>query len=405
MLRRALTVHASALLITLLQSPPYGTAQTISCGQLLTTYKSADARHNAGQVDQSCAGRGKYGLQYQCVEYIRRLYDAPDTADASYPNAGRHWPRIDAINFFDPDKATVLGLSRFRNGSTGQPPVPDDVIVFEDVTGVNPHGHVAVITNVGTTFVDIIEQNFATTGTARLSLVHDATTELYRIADRGSYRPLGWLRNISFDLALDSLRVIGNIPGGFFDEFDDDQLGTYPTSEFFSFSTVAESDGYVRLQSRDGANNFSPGFLTDNMHLGLQSQSTLVRDGQGAATITASFRADIPLQGEAYALQLYTFGSNDVNNVQVGSCGTGACVFGVSTAGFSAGVPVNLTGVSRIFLRLDLDDDTNTVVASFSTAGPNQGFIQVPLPQPARVFTSDFRAVVSVAGSVAIAGP
>lgn len=174
----------------------------------------------------------------------------------------------------------------------------------------------------------------------------------------------------SFDFALDRLEVVGNIPGGFVDEFDDGSLTAFPTSEIDCFGTVStEAGGFLILTTEDGANTFTSGGLNDNCQLGGLTGTTRVRDGLGNATITAVFRADEPLPGHGYGLLLFT-SNGDFAQIQVSHQDEGTRV----TAGGSAGPPVdgrnvNLDGVARIVLRLEFDDVTNGVSPSFSIDG------------------------------------
>ena len=144
--------------------------------------------------------------------------------------------------------------------------------------------------------------------------------------------------------------------------------------------------------------------MVDNCQLGVATETTLIQDGNGDATITASFRADPPFEGQAYGLQLPTlFGEENVN-IQVGNFGGGAIVTGfIAHTGFAQSVPVDLTGVERILLRLELQDSTNRVFPSFSI---NNGitFTPIALPPTATVFTpsGQNRAFVSVFGSVVV---
>lgn len=68
---------------------------------------------------------------------------------------------------------------------------------------------------------------------------------------------------------------------------------------------------------------------------------------------------------------------------------------------FVNSVPVNLTGVNRIILRLTFDDATNQVTHSFSI---NDGatFTTIPVSVPGKVLTTGPDAIVSVFGSVAV---
>jgi hypothetical protein len=116
--------------------------------------------------------------------------------------------------------------------------------------------------------------------------------------------------------------VVGNVNGGtgFVDDFNDGCLATPPTSNIncnLNTAPVAESAGFLVLTSRDGANTFTPGALVDNCFLGLDATAYRFNKGSGGATITASFRADAPLPAQAYGLQLFTLGTNELVSIFV----------------------------------------------------------------------------------------
>jgi pimeloyl-ACP methyl ester carboxylesterase len=213
-----------------------------------------------------------------------------------------------------------------------------------------------------------------------------------------------------FNFAVDSLQVDGNIPGGYFDDFNNPVPAptTSPTPQISCLSNVSVSGGFLILTSADGANNFTPGFLTDNCILGQNAPAFRLNRGSGNSVITASFRADVPTAGQNYGLQLFTFGTNELVNIQAGSSGTGAIVTATaqsaSLSRVNQSVGVNLTGVSRILLRLAYDDVSKRVTYSFSTDGGTT-FTEITLPQPGTVMTTGNQAVVSVFGSVQVPKP
>src|SRR5215831_11930134 len=73
--RRLFTPAVVALLYLLsVRSPADG---QVICGQQLSAnavHRGVAALSNGNDRDIDCGGRGFYGLQYQCVEYIRRFY-------------------------------------------------------------------------------------------------------------------------------------------------------------------------------------------------------------------------------------------------------------------------------------------------------------------------------------------
>ncbi len=159
-----------------------------SCGKQLSSaiYQGVPARSNGNSQGKasSCGGLGTYGLQYQCVEYVRRFY-------AEAPNINtKLWPGMNAIDFFG--KATTIDLIAHLNGRSKMPPVPNDILVF-DRTLTSPYGHVAIIMDVDATknTINIIEQNWSRTGIASLGMVlRDGN---YTINRRGKREILGWL--------------------------------------------------------------------------------------------------------------------------------------------------------------------------------------------------------------------
>jgi hypothetical protein len=206
----------------------------------------------------------------------------------------------------------------------------------------------------------------------------------------------------SFDFAVDFLSVAGNVNGGagFFDDFNDGSLTTPPTSNITCASPVSESGGFLRLNSADGADGSSPGFLIDNCALGLNAPAFRLNDGSGNSVITASFRADVPGPGQGAGLQLFTFGTNEIVNINFS---TGPFVVAVAHPANGPqsvqAVPIDLTGVQRVMLRLTFNDATNQVTHSYSLNG-GVTFTDIVLPQPGKVMTTGSQAVVSVFGSV-----
>jgi subtilisin family serine protease len=201
-----------------------------------------------------------------------------------------------------------------------------------------------------------------------------------------------------FDFAVDSLTVAGNVNSGagFFDDFNDSSLTTPPTSNITCSATVNESSGFLRLNSADGADGSSPGFLIDNCYLALNVPTFRIVDGGGDAVITASFRADVPGPGQGAGLQLFTFETNEIVNMNFS---TGSSIVALASPGVFQSVPVNLAGVQRVMLRLTFRDSTNEVTHSFSLDN-GATFTNFVFPQPGKVMTTGSQAIVSVFGSV-----
>ncbi len=125
------------------------------------------------------------GLKYQCVEFVKRYY---------YYHIGHRMPNSygHAKDFFDkslPDRGynSVRALLQFRN-TREYKPIVNDIIIY-DGTHNNPFGHMAVVSEVGDDYVEIIQQNWGTKSRQRLKLVE--FEGIYTVAD---FSVLGWLR-------------------------------------------------------------------------------------------------------------------------------------------------------------------------------------------------------------------
>jgi len=157
-----------------------------ACGQQLSVnaiYRGIPALSNDGdqtrEADCAVPPIGIYGDRYQCVEYVKRFYSVALGFDTSgwTGNANTYY-----------QTAQAKGLRQFANGGP-VPPSPDDIVVFEGGAA----GHVAIVTAVTQTQVDIIEQNWSFTGMAKLVL--NSTGGHYTLFRSGSkYVVLGWLR-------------------------------------------------------------------------------------------------------------------------------------------------------------------------------------------------------------------
>lgn len=158
--------------------------EVLPCGQEMAQHRGVAAQSNGRDMHtgNSCDSRGEFGNRYQCVEYVKRFYahvfGVADAADWR-GNGGDYYR-----------KAEGFGLVRFENGGANGPQV-DDIMVFAG----GAHGHVAVVTRVTSDHVEIVEQNWSTTGRATLRVV--TTGGSVTVSPRGGYRISGWLRHPS----------------------------------------------------------------------------------------------------------------------------------------------------------------------------------------------------------------
>lgn len=77
------------------------------------------------------------------------------------------------------------GLIQYKNGENERP-VADDILVFNDTT----YGHIVIVTEVGTDFVEVIQQNMGKTSRSKFELKF--SNGKYYIG--GKRTPVGFLR-------------------------------------------------------------------------------------------------------------------------------------------------------------------------------------------------------------------
>ena len=127
------------------------------------------------------------GLEYQCVEFVKRYYyqyyhhKMPD----SYGNAKDFYND----NIADGHLNSKRNLLQYKNPSTTNPAV-GDLLIFDGHTG-NPYGHVAIISFVDSTKIEIIQQNPGPFAKSRIKINLLKKDDQYKIEND---RVLGWLR-------------------------------------------------------------------------------------------------------------------------------------------------------------------------------------------------------------------
>lgn len=127
------------------------------------------------------------GLKYQCVEFVKRYYY--EHLNHKMPDSYGH-----AKDFFDQDLGdgqlnSKRDLVQFTNpGSTK--PETDDLLVFSG-TFLNKYGHVAIISKVTESQIEIIQQNPGPFGQSRETYDLQQKRGTWTINHDGV---LGWLR-------------------------------------------------------------------------------------------------------------------------------------------------------------------------------------------------------------------
>lgn len=116
------------------------------CGTEMSNFNGIAAYSNGGNqgTGDSCSGWSSTGLQFQCVEYTQRYFNALN-------GVAPVWP----VNFaYEMCSKYPAGITPTSSPSAGYG------VVFD----WPPYGHTAVVTSVGDGVIDVIEQNGSPSG-------------------------------------------------------------------------------------------------------------------------------------------------------------------------------------------------------------------------------------------------
>ena len=143
-----------------------------------------------------------YGEAYQCVELVRRYYDGLVSPQYSPLTNKAAW-RGDAVTHWTTYAAK--GLVRFSNGDSSpesSPPIKDDILVFQKIytykdpktgqTKTEVEGHVAVVSDISSTTLSIVEENWDEYGGRNLQ--YNPTKNTVSVG-ASEYLVVGWLRS------------------------------------------------------------------------------------------------------------------------------------------------------------------------------------------------------------------
>lgn len=127
------------------------------------------------------------GMKYQCVEFVKRYYyeryhhKMPD----SYRNAKDFFDN----KISDGQKNEKRNLIQFTNSSSSKPQIGD--LIIYSATIFNKFGHVAIISEVNDSQIEIIQQNPGPFSPSREHFKMKLEDEKWKIKNS---RILGWLR-------------------------------------------------------------------------------------------------------------------------------------------------------------------------------------------------------------------
>lgn len=132
------------------------------------------------------------GLKYQCVEFVKRYYY--QHLNHKMPNSYGHAKSYFNKNLKDGQNNKARGLVQYCNGSKSKPKV-DDLLIFDGTT-FNQFGHVAIISRVTDSDIEIVQQNAGPLGQTRAKIMLKYEKGKWTLINE---KILGWLRKSSHD--------------------------------------------------------------------------------------------------------------------------------------------------------------------------------------------------------------
>lgn len=178
---------------------------TISCDKLknkwkLRTYEVGDKvdslngvyvyyNSNVGNVSgRNLASDGyNLGLKYQCVEFVKRYYY--EHYNHKMPDSYGHAKDFFSPGLTDGALSSRRNLYQYTNPSKSKPKV-GDLLVYAP-TVFNKYGHVAIVSKVDETHVEIIQQNPGSHAPSRVNFALKHSSGKWRI---DKVNIVGWLR-------------------------------------------------------------------------------------------------------------------------------------------------------------------------------------------------------------------
>ncbi|MFK7750321.1 MAG: CHAP domain-containing protein [Kordia sp.] len=162
-----------------------------SVGETLDSFNNVNVYYNGAvnNVEKRNVTKDGYnlGLQYQCVEFVKRYYY--EYLQHKMPDSYGHAKDFFNPNIKDGKRNTQRNLIQYTNGSMSKPKV-NDIVVFQ-ASWYNSFGHVAIVMEVTQNTVTIIQQNAGPFSNTRVS--YDLIQENNRWKISNS-KIVGWLR-------------------------------------------------------------------------------------------------------------------------------------------------------------------------------------------------------------------
>lgn len=168
-------------------NPKYTIGQPIDSFNNIIVYYNGGVNH----VEKRNTKDGyNLGLKYQCVEFVKRYYY--EFLNHKMPDSYGHAKSFYDKNVADGQLNKQRNLIQFKNPSTTKPQENDLIIM--DKTLFNPFGHVAIISKVTATEIEIIQQNAGAFSASRVWITLEKTSDgKWKIEQN---KVLGWLRKV-----------------------------------------------------------------------------------------------------------------------------------------------------------------------------------------------------------------
>ena len=165
--------------------------KNFSVGQKIDSLNNVYVFYNGGvdnvEERNTTAEGYNLGLKYQCVEFVKRYYYV--YLKHKMPDSYGHAKDFFDSTLKDGQKNKKRNLMQHRNYSITKPKT-DDLLIF-DGTIFNKYGHVAIISKVTETEIEIIQQNPGPFSSSREVFYLEKKDGVWSIKNK---RVLGWLR-------------------------------------------------------------------------------------------------------------------------------------------------------------------------------------------------------------------
>ena len=128
------------------------------------------------------------GLKYQCVEFVKRYY--LKHYNHTMPNSYGHAKDFFQLGLEDGGFNKSRGLYQYTNPSVSKPQIGDLIVMG---AGKEEYGHIAIVSQVGADYIEIIQQNTGVVSRTRAKYDLLLIDGKYRVDNK---RINGWLRKL-----------------------------------------------------------------------------------------------------------------------------------------------------------------------------------------------------------------